>query len=175
MTTQSTCKREGCARHVFARGRCRSHYNSYIKSLRRRGSTLHAEVDTWAEMQKFMPGTIRQLAALSGISYDPVRRAVNSRHAAGEAHISDHLSPDQAGGARWVRVFAAGPGKDHVVSVQRKAIHTRKKRQLAHVARTTGVKVVISPTIATRWNLSFFNPALIRTPQGASSVPGVHP
>ena len=154
------CSREGCTRHVYARGKCRSHFNSMLKSLRRKGSTLFAAVDTWTEVKKFMTGTIRQLAASSGISYDPVRKAIKSKHAAGEAHISGHLSPEKAGGARWVRVFAAGPGKDHEVSAQTKASHTLKVRRLAHVARKTGIKA--PPVIATRWNLAFFNPAEMR-------------
>ncbi len=151
------CNREGCTRHVFARAKCVSHYNSYIKSLRRKGSTLHAAVDTWTEVQKAMPGTLNQLAQRTEIAYNTVRKTVSAKHKAGEAHIVSHLPPEESGGARWVRVFAAGAGKDHVVPPKEKADHALETRRLAHAARKSGAKA--APKIVTCWNLAFFNPA----------------
>ncbi len=98
------CNREGCTRHVFARAKCVSHYNSYIKSLRRKGSTLHAAVDTWAEVQKAMPGTLGQLSQRTEIAYNTVRKTVTAKHKAGEAHIVSHLPPEESGGSRLDRV-----------------------------------------------------------------------
>lgn len=155
--TPRTCKREGCARHAYGRGFCVSHYNSYIKSLRRAGSTLHAAVDTWTEVQKEMPGSLAQLAQRTGIAYNTVLRTVNMRHAAGDAHIVDHLPPGCSG--RWVRVFALGARKDHVVSPKRKADYARKTKREAHAAMRAAEK---GPVIVTRWNLSFFNPSEMR-------------
>jgi hypothetical protein len=152
------CNREGCTRHVFARAKCVSHYNSYLKSLRRKGSDLFAAVNTWAEVQKHMPGTLYQLAARTGISYNTVMRTVNKRHKAGDAHIKNHLPPQQCGGARWVRVFALGAGDDHVVSEKRKASYSRRRKRELHAAKRAAQNVP-APQFATHWNLAFFNPA----------------
>ncbi len=161
MNAHRTCNREGCSRHVFARALWVSHYNSHLKSLRRKGSTLFAAVDTWTELQKVMPGTLNQLVERSGITYNTVMRAIQRKHKAGEVHIVNHLPPGKCGGARWVRVFAAGPGADHVVSAKRKKAYAMKGRRESDAARKAAKKVP-SPLIATRWNLAFFNPAEVR-------------
>lgn len=158
MTTLRICNREGCTRHVFARAKCVSHYNAFLKSLRRKGSDLFAAVDTWDEVQKHMPGTLAQLAERTEIHYNTVMKTIKKRHTAGECHISNHLPPQQCGGARWVRVFAAGAGIDHVVSDKRKAYYARRRKRELHAARRAAAKVSV-PQFATCWNLAFFNPS----------------
>mgnify|MGYP001618264541 CR=1 FL=1 len=154
------CNRDGCTRHVFARAKCVSHYNAMIKSLRRKGSNLFAVVDTWEEVQNHMPATVINLAEKTGISYNTVMRTINKKYRAGEAHVVDHIPPQKAGGARWVRVFAAGHGVDHVVTAKRKVNYARKrKRELAEKRKAEPVAAaVVAPLFATRWNLKFFNP-----------------
>ena len=164
MTAPRICNREGCTRPVFARAKCVSHYNSFIKSLRRKGSDLFAAVDTWAELQKVMPGTLRQLEARTGFAYNTVMKMCNAKHKADEAHIVNHLPPGQGGGARWVRVFAAGAGVDHVLTEKRKKAYALKNRRITGAAWKAAKRAEESPVplIATRWNLAFFNPAQVR-------------
>jgi hypothetical protein len=155
------CNREGCAREVFARAKCFSHYNSMIKSLRRQGSTLFAKVDTWTEIQKYMPGTLVQLAERSEIGYNAVRETINKRHAAGECHVAEQLPPAASdGGGRWVNVYALGPGEDHVVSDRRKKAFALRGRRKSHAALVARKKQ--QPQFVTIWNLAFFNPAEMR-------------
>lgn len=152
------CSREGCERHVFARGKCVSHYNAYIKSLRRKGSTLFAFVSTWDEIQPYFPGTLAQLAERSGTSYGSVMKTVNARHKAGEVYIVDHLPPSATGGARWVRLFALGSGDDHVVSARRKkayALNGRRKSHAAYVRANKPAKVK-KTKLASSWADSLF-------------------
>lgn len=129
------CNRDGCDRHVYARNKCVSHFNSMIKSLRRQGSDLFAAVDTWTEIQKDLPGTLWQITKSSGISYNAVMKCINRQHAAGMVHISSALPPQQHGGARWVNIFALGAGVDHVVTLEQKKAHARLIRRQRHAAK----------------------------------------
>ena len=85
-------------------------------------------------------------------------KTINKKHKTGDVHISDHLPPGKAGGARWVRVFSAGAGEDHVVSAKRKASYSKRARRVANAARREA-KSKPAPQFATRWNLAFFDPA----------------
>lgn len=159
MTAPRICNREGCERHVFARSKCVSHYNSMLKSLRRKGSTLFAAVDTWTEVQKHLPGTLYELSARSGITYNAVRRVIKNRQAAGDLHICRQRPPGKVGGGRWVSVFALGACVDNLASPKRKKNHMLKGRREAHAARRAAEKVSAAPAFATTWNRAFFDPA----------------
>lgn len=181
MTAPTLCDREGCTRHAVRRGKCISHHTSMMKSLRRQGSTLYAMVDTWAVLQQHMPASLRQLEARSGITYNTIMKTINKRYDAGQAHVVKYLPPQQHGGSRWVKVFAAGPGIDVQITEKRKRNHMLKMRrersasmrlaeeyarqaaaEAAARAAEAAALAKIKARPATRWNLAFFNPAEIR-------------
>jgi hypothetical protein len=128
--TAKTCLRDGCERtSIFARGMCKSHYNVFMRKKRRiNGVTT---IDSWQILLDAMPGTYSQLAERVGMHYGTVQKIVSEKYQAGLTHKVDHLEPHKLGGTRWVPVYGAGPGNDHVVTDARKRNYMLAGRRMA--------------------------------------------
>jgi hypothetical protein len=148
MTTPKQCSRNGCACPSRARGMCKNHYEQWRRAL----PVPLRENTSNPEILGAMPGTIAEIAALCGMKYDTVRKAVKRLHAKGESHIGDVRPPEGGKGQRWVDVFAAGPGEDVKATKARK-----RKYALARVCARYAVRKLtgkIDPLLAALFSRS---------------------
>lgn len=127
-----TCKTEGCARIVQARGMCNRHYKVW-----QRATTMSlAPIDTCQLILDAMPGTHQQLARETGFCYDTVLRKVRQLRDEGRAHIGDIEHPVTGmNGTKFMPVFWAGPGKDKVITRSMRVKHGKLAWKRAHAIR----------------------------------------
>jgi hypothetical protein len=106
------CIRPGCTAKVRARGMCNNHYTQWHKRLPTKLGTEHSR----DKIRAAMPGTLGEIAAKVGRTYEAVRKAVSKMHAAGLVHIEDFRPPTEVSGSRYAAVFTDGPGEDAKLS-----------------------------------------------------------
>lgn len=128
-----TCSREGCDGEVRGRGMCGTHYCAW----RRAQVSIPGRVSAEDLVIEEMPGTLRELAARTGLCYDTVRVAVRMLHIREWINVCSILPPGQEGG-QWRDVFDIGQGEDARVSKWKKhqyALRSRRQRRIENAER----------------------------------------
>lgn len=126
------CKEPGGARVVQSRGMCNTHYKNWW----RKAEVKPSKPNTRQLILDSMPGTYYQIAAASGFCYATVLIEVKKLREENLAHVGD-IEPPQRGasGAKFMRIFYAGPGDDAKVTHYMRVAHRRKTSRESHHIR----------------------------------------
>lgn len=124
MKAARTCKEDGCAGHASHRGMCQRHYSVWRK-LNPGVSTYR---DTEDAVMDALPGTVGEICAMAGISWEGARRALDDLHEAKRLHVGEWQPPIKPG-ARWLPRYVAGEGEDVKLTFYERKEHRMSMRR----------------------------------------------
>jgi hypothetical protein len=105
------CNQPGCGRALIARGMCSIHYRAALAA----NPKLRTTIQTRETVLEAMPARMAAIIKVTGLCSETVRRTLIALRKDDLAHVGS-FDPPMKFGDKFMPVYAAGPGKDAVLT-----------------------------------------------------------